>query len=278
MTLAVRAVARRPPVASFRSGRGAFSWRQPGTEASSPYPSGVQTEGRDLWGRWTSGQRTLPGAPKTPPAWLTRARILRTVDEPAADDTEDKGLAGEVTFKATDPRGLEWKGQKAGTTLEVGDGMVVAIFNVTGIVDRVDDRTLPGCYAQTLQARTPKAIRAHDWARFVGKCNPIAELLPGDSRLPATLADGKPWPKDAGGLVGKVLYNLNTQLGRDAFEDAKFLGIDQEWSIGYKALQASRDRAGVRNIKVLDLYEVSDVLWGAMTWARTLEVGGGSAA
>jgi hypothetical protein len=180
------------------------------------------------WGRWTSGQRALPSAPKPPPAWLTRARVLSTVDK--SEDTEDKSLdPSDVTFKATDPRGIEWKGQKAGTTLEIGDGMVVAIFNVTNIKDRVDDRTLPGCYRATLEERTPKAIRAHDWARFVGTVSPIAELMPGDSRLPDKLADGSPWPKDAGGLVGQVHYNLDTQLGRDAFADAKFLGPDQEW-------------------------------------------------
>jgi hypothetical protein len=68
-------------------------------------------------------------------------------------------------------------------------------------------------------------------------------------------------------------FNLETQMGRDAYSNCKFFGPDQEWSIGYQVQpgKAFRDpKTGEREIKQLDWYEYSPVLFGAMPFARSI--------
>lgn len=183
-------------------------------------------------------------------------------------------LDGQVEI--VDPRGLEWKSAPggAGTTVsDEGSGRVTCLASVTGIVDRVADNVLPGAYADTLTQRMPKVIQHHDWRLTAGKVLEAAELRPGARELPSTLPDGTPWPSSAGGLACLVQFNLKTQRGREAYEDTLFYGVDQEWSIGYHVPegQSRRGQNGVREIKRLDLYEVSTVLFGAMPFARSLQ-------
>lgn len=167
---------------------------------------------------------------------------------------------------------------KGGQTLEVGDGEALIIGSVTGVLDRVNDVIAPGVYQEALAERWPKTIHAHDWTIPTGKCLEIQELLPGDSRLPDNLPDGTPWPAAAGALVAHIRFNLGTERGRDAYSDCQFYGTDQEWSIGYKTLESTRRPAdGARYIAKLTLFELSDVLWGAMPWARTLSIAEGAA-
>lgn len=177
--------------------------------------------------------------------------------------------------EVVDPRGIEWKLAPAGagaTISDEGNGIVTCLASVTGLVDRVDDNIHAGAYAATLVARSPKVIRAHDWREPTGKTLEAAELRPGARELPDTLPDGSPWPAAAGGLAAQIQFNLKTSRGRDAYEDVLFYGTDQEWSIGYSVPEggATRGPDGVRQIKRLDLYEISTVLWGAMPFARTM--------
>jgi len=84
---------------------------------------------------------------------------------------------------------------------------------------------------------------------------------------------GKAWPPEAGALVIKAQFNLNTERGRDAFEDVQFYGDEQNWSVGYNVpTGGSKTTNGVRYIKVMDLFEFSPVLFGAMPLAGTLSV------
>lgn len=137
---------------------------------------------------------------------------------------------------------------------------------VTNLVDRVNDVVLPGAYTKTLKARTPKIIKDHEWSQRLGKVLEIKELHPGDPELPKETADGSPWPKDAGALRAKVRLFKKSQAGQEAAERWREYGRDQQFSIGYRvpagmAVKGKKD--GVRYIKELDLYEISDVLWGA---------------
>lgn len=153
-----------------------------------------------------------------------------------------------------------------------GEGIVEAIVSVTGVKDEVDDIIVPGAYAKTLAVRWPKGVSHHDWETPVAKALDIKELLPGDPGLPRTTAKGEPWPKEAGAVLVKMQYNLNTQRGRDAYEDVKFFDTEQEWSIGYNVPRnGSRvdHKKGIRYIDTLDWYEFSDVLFGAMPMAGT---------
>lgn len=154
-----------------------------------------------------------------------------------------------------------------------GDGIVTALVSVTGIVDNVKDIILPGAYKRTLMERKPKGIWHHSWTDPIAKTLEIEELMPGDPRLPGKLANGKAWPREAGALLVKMQFNLDSDLGRRAYSNVKFYGDEQEWSIGYQVPTGGGvkdQKTGVRRIKDIDLYEYSPVLFGAMTHARTV--------
>lgn len=169
---------------------------------------------------------------------------------------------------------LEHKTITSGGVQPTGeDGVVEALVSVTGIKDNVGDIIIPGAYAKTLKTRKPKGAWSHEWQTPVSKVREIKELMPGDPNLPKTLSDGKPWPKDAGALYVKAEFNLNTNAGKDAYENVKFFGEDCEWSIGYRVPKggATKDaKTGIRHIKDLNLYEFSPVLFGAASEARSL--------
>jgi HK97 family phage prohead protease len=70
-------------------------------------------------------------------------------------------------------------------------GVMEVLAAVIGVVDEVGDVIVPGAFADTLATRRPKVCLGHDWNRPIGKVLDIVELLPGDSRLPKTTAEGK---------------------------------------------------------------------------------------
>lgn len=155
-------------------------------------------------------------------------------------------------------------------------GLVRAIVSVTGIVDNVDDRILPGAYTKTLAKRKPKGVWSHDWKDWVSRTEEIEEYMPGDARLPKETKDGKPWPKEAGALVVTTRFNMKSARSTEAFQAVEFFSEtgECEWSIGYVVPpgQATRDTKGVRNIKSLDLFEYGPVLFGAASESMTLSV------
>ena len=112
--------------------------------------------------------------------------------------------------------------------LDVDEGVVQMVVSATNIKDYVDDIIEPGAYAETLTTRNPKGVYQHDMTRPVAKTMHAEELMPGDPRLPAKLLS-----VNAGGLMITAQFNLNTQRGKEAFEDIKFYGDEQEYSIGF---------------------------------------------
>jgi len=150
------------------------------------------------------------------------------------------------------------------------EGIVEAVVSVTNIVDNVNDVIEPGAYAKTLEKRVPKGVWSHDTTIPVARTIKAVELMPGDERLPAHLQ-----AKDAGGVLVKMQFNLNTTRGRDAYEDIKFFGHEQEWSIGYSVPEGESKTAedtGTRHIKSLEWYEYSPVLFGAAPGTATVGV------
>lgn len=174
---------------------------------------------------------------------------------------------------------MEHKSLFGGETkvLDASEGIVEAIVSVTGIRDEVDDVIVPGAYAKTIAARLPKGVYSHDWEVPVAKALDIKELMPGDPALPKRTARGEVWPREAGAVMVKAQFNLATQRGRDAYEDVKFFGDEQEWSIGYNVPRGGSridHKKGIRYIDTLDWYEFSPVLFGAMPLAGTRSVKG----
>lgn len=149
------------------------------------------------------------------------------------------------------------------------DGIAEAIVSVTNIVDSVNDIIVPGAYKNTLKKRNPKGVWSHDTNIPVAKTLRVEELMPGDPRLPSDLIS-----KNAGALLVRMQFNLNTSRGRDAFGDVQFFGPEQEWSIGYAVGEGKSEtgKDGIRRIKELELYEYSPVIFGAAPHTRTLNV------
>lgn len=155
---------------------------------------------------------------------------------------------------------------------DAAQGIVDAIVSVTGVLDDVGDIIEPGAYAETLKQRVPKGVWSHDWDTPVAKTLEAVELMPGDPRLPTKIQ-----ALGGGGLMVRMQFNLNTQRGRDAYEDVKFFGDASEWSIGYivpTGHSVTDNKTGVRRIKSLDLFEYSPVLFGAMAHTVTMSVKG----
>ena len=156
--------------------------------------------------------------------------------------------------------------------LQDDEGIVEAVVSVTGVQDEVNDVILPGAYTATLAKRLPKGVFSHDWEKPVARTLEIKELMPGDPDLPTHTARGDVWPEGAGALLVKCQFNLATQQGREAYENVKFYGDEQEWSIGYNVPRGGAridQRKGLRYINKLDLFEYSPVLFGAMPLAGT---------
>lgn len=201
----------------------------------------------------------------------------RTVSRPFGVKSFAAGgppVADELPASGLEHKALSGTGCKV---LDESQGIVEAIVSVTGYRDEVADVIEPGAYEKTLAMRRPKGVTGHDWLRPVAKALAIEELGPGDSGLPTHTNHGAPWPAEAGAVKVRFAYNLDTQLGRDTYSNVKFYGPEQEWSIGYNVPRggARQDhKSQTRYIKTLDLYEWSDVLFGAMPLAGTQSVKG----
>lgn len=175
------------------------------------------------------------------------------------------------------PLALQYKSSAVSLLTTDDDvGVVEALVAITGVVDDVNDLILPGALAKSLLNRRPKGVRAHNLDQWVSAAAAAEEWLPGDPRLPATTADGRPWPKEAGALWVRAEFNLGTQVGRDTYSDVVFYSKRGQcyWSIGYvvPAGGARKRPDGVRLIAAIDVHEYSPVLFGAASWTGTLLV------
>jgi hypothetical protein len=66
---------------------------------------------------------------------------------------------------------------------------------------------------------------------------------------------------------------VGAEKGKEAFSNVSFFGLEQEWSIGYKTLDAVFDSGQQANLlKEVELYEVSPVLHGANQLTATLSI------
>jgi hypothetical protein len=76
-----------------------------------------------------------------------------------------------------------------------------------------------------------------------------------------------------GGLFARVQFNLKSDKGREAFTNVAFYGEEQEWSIGYKTINAIYDNQRRANmLQEVELYEVSPVLHGANQLTGTISI------
>ena len=146
-----------------------------------------------------------------------------------------------------------------------GDGILEAIVNTFGIVDRTDERTMPGIFNASLEKKLPKGVWHHDWSNPIAKTLEAKELLPGDPLLPENL-------KDMGGLYVKGQFFKEIDDSWQAYLKLKN-GLIDEFSIGYRMTKTSYNS----ETEILDLlegewFEWSPVIVGANQATEVLSI------
>lgn len=162
----------------------------------------------------------------------------------------------------------QYKANPGQVNVNEAQGIVECFVAALGNKDSVGDICLPGCFNSSLKRRKPRVVWGHNWNEPIGKVLEIYEVGPSDPRLPAKMR-----ARNVGGLFAKVQFNLMSEKGREAFSNVAFFGEEQEWSIGYKTLDAVFDTSQQANLlKEVELYEVSPVLHGANQLTATLSI------
>ena len=136
------------------------------------------------------------------------------------------------------------------------DGVLEAIVNAFGVVDRTDERTVPGIFAESLAKKLPRGVWHHDWSQPIAKTLEAREVEPGDPLLPESL-------KELGGLYVKAQFFKEIDDSWQAYLKLKN-GLIDEFSIGYRMIETKFNS----ETEVLDLikgewFEWSPVLVGA---------------
>ena len=163
---------------------------------------------------------------------------------------------------------IKFKSNSGQFNIDQAQGIVECFVAGIGNKDSVGDIVVSGAFAKSLIRRKPRVVWGHNWNDPIGKVLEIYEVPPNDPRLP-----GKMKTAGIGGLYAKVQFNLNSEKGREAFANVAFFGEEQEWSIGYKTLDAIYDNGRQANIlREVELYELSPVLHGANQLTGTISV------
>lgn len=164
---------------------------------------------------------------------------------------------------------IQYKAAPQGTVnLDEAQGIVECFVAGIGNKDSVGDVCAPGAFGKSLTRRKPRVVWGHNWNDPIGKVLDMYEVPPSDPRLPDKMKSA-----GIGGLYARVQFNLKSEKGREAFASVAFFGEEQEWSIGYKTINAKFDPQMQANILYeVELYEVSPVLHGANQLTGTISV------
>jgi len=163
---------------------------------------------------------------------------------------------------------INFKSNSGQFNIDEAQGIVECFVAGIGNKDSVGDIVISGAFAKSLIRRKPRVVWGHNWNDPIGKVLEIYEVAPNDSRLPSKMKSA-----GVGGLYAKVQFNLNSEKGREAFTNVAFFGEEQEWSIGYKTLDAIFDNSRQANVlREVELYELSPVLHGANQLTGTISV------
>jgi len=172
------------------------------------------------------------------------------------------------TLTFTEDTEIRFKARAGQVNIDQAKGIVECFVAAIGNKDSVGDIIVPGAFDGSLKRRKPRVVWGHNWNEPIGKVLDIYEVPPKDRRLPQKMFDA-----GVGGLFAKVQFNLNAERGKEAFANVAFFGQEQEWSIGYKTIDADYDPTHQANVlKEVELYEVSPVLHGANQLTGTLSV------
>lgn len=156
-------------------------------------------------------------------------------------------------------------------TVNEAQGLVETIFSVTGVKDRQGDILVPGSFTKALQGKKPTVVFSHSWTdigQVLGHVKDWAELMPGDTRLPADVYNA-----GYGGAWACVKFNLGVEAGRTAFELVRN-GDLQEWSWAFDIDDGGHEydsKLDARRIKsVKEIFELTLCVVGANQLTRTV--------
>lgn len=163
---------------------------------------------------------------------------------------------------------IKFKANTGQINIDEAQGIVECFVAGIGNKDSVGDIVISGAFTKSLTRRKPRVVWGHNWNDPIGKVLEIYEVPSNDPRLPSKMKAA-----GIGGLFAKVQFNLNSEKGKEAFANIAFFGEEQEWSIGYKTLDAIYDNTRQANVlREVELYEVSPVLHGANQLTGTISV------
>ena len=161
------------------------------------------------------------------------------------------------------PAGLECDGAgraRPNRQHEHRHGRVEGIVAITGYPTGSGVGYAPGAIGRSLTRRTPKVTHGRSWLRPVGVVEEAKELPPGHPHIPATLANGRPWPSGGRGGVGAAAVHHRHRRGTRGLAAAQAAG-PAEWMLGFH-VNRDRHRGGLRVVDELDLYQL---------WPRSLD-------
>ncbi len=133
-------------------------------------------------------------------------------------------------------------------------GSVTAVFSTFDVVDSDDDIVLASAFTH---GQAVPMTWAHRWDMPVGKGQILVEET-------QAVFDGA--------------FFIDTDTGLEAYRTVKAMGALQEWSWGFRVLDAvyeERDQKYIRIIKRAEVFEVSPVLVGAGVGTYTRDIKSG---
>jgi HK97 family phage prohead protease len=168
-------------------------------------------------------------------------------------------MRGFFVASPTPKKAMEIKRKNYGCSIKAAnqeEGVLEAIVNVFNIVDRTNEITRPGLFAESLEKKLPRGVWHHRWDQPIARTLEAKELLPEDPLLPESL-------KHLGGLYIRAQFVKEIDDSWQAFLKIKHGFID-EFSIGYDLSKTARDdESGTVELLKGEWFEWSPVLVGA---------------
>ena len=144
--------------------------------------------------------------------------------------------------------------------LDSAEGIVEAFVNSMGEIDADGDVIDPSAFDNSILMNMPVSVLAgHDSSKIIGKVLNAHSVQAGDGTAR---------------LYNRIQFNLDTQIGREAFSNVSGGYVDQ-WSVGFNipdggAELIQQGSNAVRLIKDVDWVEVSSVIRGASPNTTTI--------
>lgn len=142
---------------------------------------------------------------------------------------------------------------KSITLKALNEGSLEAVISTFNQKDRDGDVMLAAAFSRS-QGKSIPMVWSHDWSRPIGKG--AVQVTPSEA-------------------IFAGQFFMDTQSGQEAYKTVKAMGDLQEYSIGFRIIDASDEKTAegwVRTIRDIELFEASPVLVGAALGTHTIGV------